>query len=124
MIVATARDAADLLAPLFAGAEGEKLAVIHLDAERRMIALEEQPVEAPDEASLPMRAIFAAALRLGAVGMVIAHNHPGGDPEPSRADIEATRRLVETAAHLGIRLYDHLIFAGEDCRSFRQLGLL
>ncbi len=124
MIVATARDAADLLAPLFAEAEGEKLAVIHLDAERRMIALDQQPVEAPDEVILPMRAIFAAALRHNAVGMVIAHNHPSGDPEPSRADIEATRRLVETAANLGIRLHDHLIFAGGDCRSFRQLGLL
>lgn len=124
MIVGTARDAADLLEPLFAGAQGEKLAVLHLDGGRRMIALDEQEVDAPDAVLLPMRAIFAAALGRGTRGMVIAHNHPSGDPRPSRADIEATRRLAETAANLGIRLHDHLIFAGGNCRSFRAMGLL
>ena len=54
----------------------------------------------------------------------MAHNHPSGDPRPSRADIQATRRLAETADALDIRLHDHLIFAGTDCRSFRELGLL
>ena len=71
-----------------------------------------------------MREIFAAALKCDAFGLVIAHNHPSGDPRPSRADIEATRRLAETAAALGICLHDHLIFAGGECCSFRELGLL
>ena len=71
-----------------------------------------------------MRAIFAAALGHDAAGMVIAHNHPSGDPRPSRADRDATRRLAETAPALGISLHDHLIFAGGGCRSFRELGLL
>ena len=124
MIVATARAAADLLAPVFADASGEKLAVLHLDAERRMIALEEHAVSGDDEIVLPMREIFAAALRHGAAGMVIAHNHPSGDPRPSRADKAATQRLAETADTLGIRLHDHLIFAGGESRSFRELGLL
>jgi len=124
MPVATAKDAADLLAPLFADRHGERLVVLHLDSNRRLIEVDEHPVEAADEAALPMRAIFAAGLRHGAEGLVIAHNHPSGNPEPSRADIEATRRLAEVAAALGIRLHDHLIFAGEECRSFRELGLL
>lgn len=124
MIVATARDAADLLEPLFADAEGEKLAVLHLDPDRRMIALEEHATGELDALTLPIRAIFASALSLGTHALVIAHNHPSGNPEPSAADIDATRRLAETAANLGIRLDDHLIFAGGDCRSFRQLGLL
>jgi len=124
MIVATARAAADLLAPVFVDAVGEKLAVLYLDAERRMIAREEHAVSGHDEIVLPMREIFAAALKHNAAGMVIAHNHPSGDPRPSRADKAATRRLAETADTLGIRLHDHLIFAGEECRSFRELGLL
>ena len=124
MIIGTARDAADLLEPLFAEARCEKLAVLHLDSERRMLALDEKLVESRDEMVLPMRAIIADALDLGTSGMVIAHNHPSGDPRPSRADIAATRRLAETAANLGIRLHDHLIFAGKSCRSFRALGLL
>ena len=124
MAIVTARDAADLLAPLFADAEGERLAVLHLDRERRVLAVDAHPVAQADEIVLPMRAIFAAALRHDAAGMVIAHNHPSGDPRPSRADKAATRRLAETAAALGITLHDHLIFARGECRSFRQLGLL
>lgn len=124
MAIVTARDAADLLAPLFADAEGEKLAVLHLDRARRVIAVDAHAVPESDEIELPMRAIFTAALGHKAVGMVIAHNHPSGDPRPSRADKAATRRLAETAAALGIVLHDHLIFAGGECRSFRQLGLL
>ena len=71
--------------------------------ERRLIALERVSGSGPTRAALPLRAIFAAALRHDAAGLVIAHNHPSGDPAPSRADIEATRRLAETAAALGIR---------------------
>jgi len=124
MPIATARDAADLLAPLFAAAEGEKLVILYLDSARRMIEVEEHRAAFADEAALPLRAIFAAALRHDAAGLVIAHNHPSGNPEPSRADIDATRRLAALAAPLGILLHDHLIFAGGDCRSFRELGLL
>ncbi|HEV2865438.1 MAG TPA: JAB domain-containing protein [Allosphingosinicella sp.] len=124
MIIATAREAADLLAPIFAGAEGEKLAILHLDEQRTLISIEEMPVESSDSVPLPVRAILDSALRLGGRGVVIAHNHPSGDPEPSRADLEATRRLAQTALNLGIEVHDHLIFAGGACRSFRELGLL
>jgi DNA repair protein RadC len=122
--IVTAQDAAELLAPLFAGEAGERLAVLHLDAAQRLIALDERAGAGPDAVDLPMRDIFLAALDHGAVGLVIAHNHPSGDPLPSRADVEATRRLAETSATLGIRLHDHLIFADGACRSFRELGLL
>lgn len=124
MVVATARDAAALLAPLFADVEGEMLAVLHLDAERRILAVDAHAVAGADEIVLPMREIFAAALSHDAVGMIVAHNHPSGDPQPSRADKSATRRLAETALALGITLHDHLIFAGGDWASFRQLNLL
>jgi DNA repair protein RadC len=124
MIIATAREAADLLAPIFAGAEGEKLAIVHLDGQRKLISVEEMPVESCDSVALPVRAIIDAALRLGGRGVVIAHNHPSGDPDPSRADLEATRRFAQTAANLDIEVHDHLIFAGGTCRSFRELGRL
>ncbi len=57
-------------------------------------------------------------------GIVIAHNHPSGDPEPSKADIAATRMLVHAARALEIRVLDHLIFTTTRCTSFRALGLL
>jgi len=89
-----------------------------------VIAVDAHPVAEVDEIVLPMAAIFKAALNHGAAGLIVAHNHPSGDPTPSRADIAATRRLAETAANLGLVLHDHLIFAGGECRSFRELGLL
>ena len=123
MVIATARDAAALLAPLFADLPEERLAVLHLDRAGRLVAVDAYDA-AGTEIVPPMRAIFAAALRRDAAGMVIAHNHPSGDPRPSRADRDATRQLAEIAAALGIALHDHLIFAGGQWRSLRELGLL
>lgn len=123
MEIGTARDASRLLAPLFAEPRGERLAIALLDAGREVLALDEMPGRGSDVA-LPIRAIIVRALELGARGLILAHNHPSGDPSPSRADIAATRRLADVAAALGIRLHDHLIFGGAHCRSFRQLGLL
>ena len=74
--------------------------------------------------ALPVRTIVADALRLESAGLILGHYHPSGDPEPSQADIAATRRLSEMGAELGLSLYDHLIFGGGECRSFRALGLL
>ncbi|HKR25262.1 MAG TPA: JAB domain-containing protein [Allosphingosinicella sp.] len=123
MVIVTARDAAALLAPLFADVPGERLAVLHLDRARRPVAVDAYEA-AEAEILLPMRAIFAVALGHDAAGMVIAHNHPSGDPRPSRADREATRRIAETAASLGVILHDHLIFAGTGWQSLRESGML
>jgi DNA repair protein RadC len=123
MQIATARDAARLLSPALESADGEALVVAYLDAERRLLHVERSEGSAWS-VDLPTRAIAAAALRLGAAGLIVAHNHPGGDPRPSAADLDATRRLAELADSLGMRLHDHLIFARGTCRSLRALGLL
>jgi DNA repair protein RadC len=121
--VRTAEEAARLLAPVFEGGEGERIAVLHLDGERRLLGITEHPGGA-DEAELPTRALIAEALRLGAEGLIVAHNHPSGDPAPSEMDLRATRILAEVTRRLGIALHDHLIFAGGACRSLRAMGLL
>jgi len=125
MIVATARDAAELFGPCFAETSGgETLAVAHLDAGRRLIELVVIEAAAESHVDLPVRRILEDALRLGSAGLIVGHNHPSGDAQPSWDDVEATRELAETASRLGIRLHDHLIFAGEDVSSLRSLGLL
>ena len=124
MILSTAKDAADLFAPFFAGLASEKLAVAHLDARRRLIGSAEFAQAARGHVDLPIRRILEDALRLEGRGLILAHNHPSGDPRPSRQDIEATRELADTAARLGIKLHDHLILAGGGFRSLRALGLL
>ena len=56
--------------------------------------------------------------------IIVAHNHPSGDPTPSEGDRRGTRRLWEAASAAGVRVSDHLVFGGGECRSFRELGLL
>ena len=124
MNIGTAAQAVDLLAPLLASTARETVAVVHLGPDQRLLAVTLEEPAAPDKAELPIRTIIAKALLMGAEGMVIAHNHPSGNPEPSAADEAATRSLASAAAAVGIRLQDHLVFAGGECRSFRELGLI
>jgi DNA repair protein RadC len=126
VIVATAQDAARLFETCFAetGDSGERFAVAFLDGGRRLIELRALPPSEEARVELPMRRILEDALRLGARGIVVAHNHPSGDPAPSADDVEATRELAGTAARLGIQLHDHLIFAGGEVASLRSMGLL
>lgn len=101
----------------------ESLWVAHLDDEARCLHLTRH---AGDErgTDFPIRAIIADAALHGSRAIVLAHNHPGGDPTPSDGDRRATRRLACAAEALDCTLVDHLVFAGERCTSFRQLGLL
>ena len=72
----------------------------------------------------PLRAILLNASRLDCSGLIVAHNHPSGDPTPSASDRHATKRRAEGGAALDITLLDHLVFGGERCVSFRRMGLL
>ena len=123
MQIDTARDAASLLAPLFDGSWTEAIGIAHLDAGRKVLAVAAFDGDA-DSAAMPFRAIVEEALRLGSAALVLAHNHPGGAPGPSGEDLAVTRRLARVVEPLGIRLHDHLIFAGDGCLSLRGLGLL
>ena len=69
------------------------------------------------------REVFKAAILNNAASIILAHNHPSGDPEPSRDDIETTRRLVEAGEILGIKVLDHVII-GEQYLSMREEGLM
>jgi DNA repair protein RadC len=123
IVIADSKGAVALFAPLLAGLPHEELHVALLDGEMRLIKRTAIPGRG-DSVELPLRALMTEALALDARCLVIAHNHPGGDPTPSQADKAVTRRLAEVAGSLEIRLLDHLIFAGERCASFREMGLL
>jgi len=72
----------------------------------------------------PMRSILIEAARSNCAGLLVAHNHPSGDVTPSSSDCTATRRLATAAEAIDVTLVDHLLFAGDDCVSFRRMGLL
>jgi DNA repair protein RadC len=101
----------------------ESLWVAHVDEGSRCVHVSRH---AGDEtgARFPLRDIIADAAEHGSVGIVLAHNHPSGDPRPSDSDFRCTRRLATAAEALDCTVLDHLVFAGAECASFRKLGLL
>ena len=101
----------------------EHLFVAHLDGQSRCVHLSRH---AGDEtgADFPLREIVADAAVHHSAGIVLAHNHPSGDPAPSPSDMRSTRRLAAATEAMDCTVLDHLIFAGTDCSSMRQLGYL
>jgi DNA repair protein RadC len=101
-------------------ASRECLWVAHVDEDARCLR------HPGDEsgAAFPLREIMADATEHRSAGIVLAHNHPSGDPRPSESDCRATRRLANAAEALDCTLLDHLVFAGEQCTSLRAIGLL
>lgn len=124
MRIVTLGDATPLLAAFFAEAKEERVVVMHLAADRALLAVTVEQIGFEGEVELPIGTIAASTLRLGATAVIVAHNHPSGDPEPSLADKAATRRLAGALRPLDIRLLDHIVFAGDDSRSMAALGLL
>lgn len=105
-------------------AEREHFRVLFLNRKNVLIADEEQQRGTIDHTPVYPREVVKRALQLGASAIIMLHNHPSGDPEPSRGDIDMTREIRETAARLGIQLHDHVIVSRSGHRSFKAMGLL
>jgi DNA repair protein RadC len=101
----------------------ENLWVAHVDSQARCVHLSRYPGDETG-ASFPLRSIVIDAAEHGSAGILLAHNHPSGDPRPSDSDYRATRRLAAVAEALDCAVLDHLVFAGTECTSFRKMGLL
>ena len=102
----------------------ECFAVLFLDTQHRLICMETLFTGTLDQASVYPREVAARALLLRAASVVLAHNHPSGNPDPSAADIALTQRLQQALALLDIRVLDHLIVAQGHAVSLAQRGLM
>ncbi|MEA3060371.1 MAG: repair protein RadC [Sphingomonadales bacterium] len=102
----------------------ERLRILYLNASNRLLADEVATEGSVNAARVVPRAIMRRALDLGATALILVHNHPSGDPTPSRDDVEATRRIAAAADALDICIHDHVIVGGGGWSSFRGLGLL
>lgn len=102
----------------------ERLRVLYLNAANRLLHDESIADGSINETPIYPREIMRRALEVGATALILAHNHPSGDPRPSSGDIDATRRIVEAGRALDIRIHDHVIIARTGWTSFRALGLL
>lgn len=106
------------------GLTKEEFWVILTDSQNRLLRFEQVSRGTVDQTPAYPREILELALRHHASGVILVHNHPGGNPNPSRQDRELTDTLSRLSSELGLRLLDHLIVAGDDFVSFRASGLL
>ena len=102
----------------------EQFRALDLDNRDQLILDEIQNRGTVDHAPVYPREVVRRALELSAKAMILVHNHPSGDPTPSRADIEMTRQVVTAAHALGLEVHDHLVVGRDGVASFKQLGLM
>lgn len=102
----------------------ERVRILYLDV-RNMLILDDHVGDGSlDEAAIHPREVIRRALDIGAAALILAHNHPSGAPEPSRADIQITQRIAEAGRLLGIAVHDHVIVGRSGHVSLRAKGLI
>lgn len=102
----------------------ERVRVLHLNGKNMLIRDELMNEGSIDEAPVYVREVIRRAIDLGSAAIILVHNHPSGDPSPSRADIEITRQVAEAGKRLGIALHDHIILGSHGHVSLRAQGLI
>jgi DNA repair protein RadC len=116
--------AAAVLATELAGADRERCVAALLDTKHRLLAVVTVSIGSLDHTFMAPREVFRDALLANAAAMVLAHNHPSGDPEPSRDDELLTRRLVRAGELIGVEVLDHLVVAGQEWVSLARRGVV
>ncbi len=103
-------------------ADRESFYALHLDARNQVNAIDEVARGSLTGVETHPREIFKAAILNQAKSVIVAHNHPSTSSEPSGADIDMTRKLVEAGRLLGIPVLDHIVVGGDTCHSMAQKG--
>lgn len=114
----------DYLRTALQHASTEEFRVLFLDKKNRLLSDEFQASGTVDHAPVYPREIVKKAIALDASALILVHNHPSGDPTPSNADIEMTRRIKDAAKPFDIVVHDHIVIGRERTASFKALGLL
>lgn len=122
--ISSSEDAADFLLKLLRSERREKFLVISLNSKNQLLSLDTVFTGTLNSTIVHPREIFQYALRHAAAGIIVAHNHPSGDPTPSKEDISATITLKEAGQIMGIPLLDHLIIGHGRWTSLRANGVL
>ncbi|MEK6636777.1 MAG: DNA repair protein RadC [Pseudomonadota bacterium] len=102
----------------------ERVRLLHLNGKNMLIRDEVIAQGSVDQAAVHVREVISRAIQLGSSAIILVHNHPSGDPAPSRADITLTREIAEAGKRLGISVHDHVIIGAEGHCSMRAMGLL
>jgi len=124
-VVSTPEDVLALCWPQLRGADREHFWALALSTRNHLIRTIEVSVGSLNASIVHPRELFKEAVKVSAASVVVVHNHPSGDPTPSGADIQLTRRLVKAGDVLGIEVLDHVIIGdGGEHSSLRELGLM
>jgi len=122
--VTSPEQAAEVIVPVLAGADRERCLAALLDTKHRLLAMSTVSVGSIDHTFMAPREVFRDALAANAAAIVLAHNHPSGDPEPSRDDEAVTRRLVRAGSLIGIEVLDHLVVGDGSWVSLARRGMV
>ena len=102
----------------------ERARVLHLNTKNMLIRDEMVSEGSIDQAAIHVREVVRRALELGSAAIILVHNHPSGDPAPSKQDIALTRQLAEALKPLGINVHDHVVIGSKGSVSLRAQGLI
>lgn len=123
-IFRTPDDVERYLLPRFSTRPVEEFGLLVLDTRNRLKRLQVISRGSLNGSLVHPREVFREAVALQAAGLVVFHNHPSGDPTPSREDLSLTRRLRQAGTIMGIEVLDHVIIGGSRCVSLKEKGLL
>jgi DNA repair protein RadC len=118
------REAAEFLMPTFGARASEQFGIVLLDSKHRVIRTTVVALGTLNTTVVEPRDVFREAVAGRAAAIVVFHNHPSGDPTPSAADVDLTRRLAAAGALMGVDLVDHIVLADVRYCSFKEMGQL
>ncbi|MGL5150257.1 MAG: RadC family protein [Clostridium sp.] len=122
--ISSPKSVAELLTNEMAYIKQEKFRVLLLNTKNKVVAIRDVFIGSLDTAIVHPREVFKEALKFSASRIVICHNHPSGDPTPSKEDINITNRLRECGTLMGIELLDHIVVAKNGYFSMKEKGLI
>lgn len=122
--IGSSKQVFELMAPRLSQKRAEEFWVLLLNTRNHLLREVQVAMGSLSGASVHPREVFGAAVREGAAALILVHNHPSGDPTPSRADRVMTDRLMESAQLLGLRVLDHVVVGRERWESFADRGWL
>lgn len=122
--VSTPEQVVEIVRPLLVGRDREHFLALALSTKNTLLRIIEVSIGSLNASIVHPRELFKECVMASAASVVVAHGHPSGDPTPSGADIQLTRRLVKAGDVLGIEVLDHVVIGGDEFASLRDLGLM
>jgi len=122
--IKTAEDVFNLLLPSMRYLDKEYFKALFLDTKNKILQLKDISIGSLNSSIVHPRELFKAAIKVSSAAIILAHNHPSGDPSPSQEDIEISKRLCQGGQLLGIKILDHIILGDNSYVSLKEKGII